>query len=303
MKTACFVLAVGAAVGACACSSNSSSNAQNQSPGSKDSGSQNEGPCGSLPALDDYSTPGPFADTTTTDGSGPDGKYTLIVPTNLGVGPDGKAFKHPIITWGNGITTTPKLYPGLLSGIASHGFVIIASDSTTVSAALMTAGLDWMIQQNDPGGQFEGKLNTKCLATVGYSLGGNGAVTSASHADVLATVVFHNLKADAANVNGPLFLITSTADGFVPKETNVQPTYDSSPKEPTVMATWDPMQPKDNVGHLTPLGDAGVERAPAIAWLRHWIYGDTGAKKYFYGADCILCQTPWVDIQRKNAQW
>jgi hypothetical protein len=286
----------------CACGAKDDSGAQNSSPaqGSKDSGSKpSEGPCGSLPPIDDYSAPGPYPDTTTTDGSGPDGKYTLIAPATLGE----NGFKHPIITWGNGITTNPTFYPGLLGGIASHGFVIIASDSTTVSAALMTAGLDWLIQQNDPGGQFEGKLNVGCAATVGYSLGGNGAVTAANRPDILATVVFHGLRADATNVHGPLFLITSTADGFVTKEGNVQPTYDSSPTVPTVMATWDPMAPKDNVGHLTPLGDAGVERAPAIAWLRQWIYGDTGAKKYFYGADCILCQAPWVDIQRKNGDF
>jgi hypothetical protein len=167
----------------------------------------------------------------------------------------------------------------------------------------MTTGLDWLIQQNEPGGLFEGKLNTSCLATVGYSLGGGGAVQAGSHADVLATVAFHSLRADAAAVNGPLLLITSTADGFVTKAGNAQPTYDSSTKVATVMATWDPGEPPSTTGHLTPLGDAGVERAPAIAWLRHWIYGDTGAKKYFYGAECILCVTPWVDIQRRNAEW
>src|SRR5262245_28987207 len=124
MKTPCFVLvAAAASIGAlCGCSSKQSAAAQGQQ-GAKDSGSgQNEGPCGSLPPVDDYSIPGPFPDTVTTEGSGPDGNYTLIAPANLGA-LDGKDFKHPIITWGNGITTTPKLYPGLLSGIASHGFV------------------------------------------------------------------------------------------------------------------------------------------------------------------------------------
>src|SRR6185503_1793810 len=279
------VTAMGAS---CACSSKDDTAAANQT--AKDSGGKPpEGPCGSLPAIDDYSAPGPFTDTVTTTASGPDGKYTLIAPAALGE----NGFKHPLITWGNGITTNPTFYTALFGGIASHGFVIIASDSTAVNAGLMTTGLDWLIQQNDAGGLFEGKLNTSCLATVGYSLGGGGAVQAGSHADVLATVAFHSLRADAANLKGPLLLITSTADGFVTKEGNAVPTFDSSTKVPTVMATWDPGAPKDNVGHLTPLGDAGVERAPAIAWLRHWIYGDTGAKKYFYGAECTLCVAPW----------
>lgn len=51
---------------------------------------------------------------------------------------------------------------------------------------------------------------------------------------------------------------------------------------------------------LNPLGDAGDERAPMIAWLRLWVYGDDAAKKYFYGDDCICCKAPWVMAQRKN---
>jgi len=258
------------------------------------------GPCGSLPAVSDYSVPGPFPDTTTTDGSGPDGKYTIIMPSTLGE----HGFKHPIITWGNGITTKPSFYPGLLSGIASHGFVIIASDSTNVTANLMTAGLDWLIAQNDPGGQFEGKLNVSCAATVGYSLGGGAAVNAGSHAGVLATVSFHGLPGNAAALQGPLLLFTSTADGFVSKSGFVQPCYDSSTKVPTVLATLDvPDAAPSFAGHVYVLGDAGEERAPAIAWLRLWIYGDSGAKKYFYGNDCLLCKSPWTDIERKNATW
>jgi hypothetical protein len=52
--------------------------------------------------------------------------------------------------------------------------------------------------------------------------------------------------------------------------------------------------------HLYPLGNAGDERAPAIAWLRLWVYADQEARPYFYGDDCILCQAPWVNPQRKN---
>jgi hypothetical protein len=192
----------------------------------------------------------------------------------------------------------------LLSGIASHGFVIIASDSTNVTADLMTKGLDWLIEQNGAGGQFEGKLNVDCAATVGYSLGGGAAVGAGSHAGVLATVSFHGLPGPAANLHGPLLLFTSTADGFVTKSSFVQPNYDGSTTVPTIMATMDvPDAGASFAGHLYPIGNGGIERAPAIAWLRLWVYGDQGAKKYFYGDDCLLCSSPWTDIQRKNATW
>ena len=92
-------------------------------------------PGSTLPPIDDYSKNGPFMPMTMT-GSGPDGAYTMVRPATLGE----NGFKHPVATWGNGITTTPALYPGLLNAIASHGFVIIASDSSTVTAAMMTQG-------------------------------------------------------------------------------------------------------------------------------------------------------------------
>jgi hypothetical protein len=37
-----------------------------------------------------------------------------------------------------------------------------------------------------------------------------------------------------------------------------------------------------------------------VAWLRYWIYGDQGARKYFFGDDCVLCTDPWTGTQRKN---
>jgi hypothetical protein len=91
-----------------------------------------EGP----PAAADYGARGPFP-ARTIENTGPDGQYTMILPETPGEG----GFVHPVATWGNGITTTSPRYVGLLEAIASHGFVIIASNSTRVTAELMTAGL------------------------------------------------------------------------------------------------------------------------------------------------------------------
>ena len=255
-------------------------------------------PGSTLPPIDDYSKNGPFT-ATTIDNTGPDGQYTMVRPRDLGK--DG--FKHPLATWGNGITTTPALYPGLLNAIASHGFVIIASNSSTVTAAMLTSGLDWLIQQNDQAGELQGKLDVMRAVTIGYSLGGGAAVDSGKHPAVIATVSWHGLPGAAEALRGPLLLITSTHDGFVTKAGYVQPCYNRSSKVPTIMATLEVDEAASFNGHLYPLGDAGVERAPAIAWLRLWVYGDQGARKYFYGPDCLLCKGEWTDIQRKNANW
>jgi hypothetical protein len=247
----------------------------------------------------DYGAPGPFATVTVTD-TGPDGQYTLIRPATPGAG----GFKHAPATWGNGIFTMPEHYGGLLDALASHGFVVIASNSTQVNAQLMTAGLDWLLAQNDAPGELQGHLATDCAVTIGYSLGGGGSITAGVHPSVVTTVSFHGLQAAAEDLHGPLLLLTSTNDGFVTKAGYTVPTYERSTVVPTVMATLEvPGAEPDNIGHLIPLGDAGEERAPAIAWLRYWVYGDAGARPWFYGPDCVLCKTPWTDIQRKNADW
>jgi hypothetical protein len=252
-----------------------------------------------LPPTTDYGAPGPFVPTTVTN-TGPDGQYTLFRPATLGQ--DG--FLHSPASWGNGITTMPEHYAPLLETVASHGFVVIASNSTNVTAQLMTAGHDWLLAQNDAPGELQGKLAPACAVTIGYSLGGGAAVNSGSHPSVVTTVSFHGLQGAAESLHGPLLLVTSTNDGFVTKAGFAQPTYDRSSAVPTLMATLEvPGATPDVAGHLIPLGDAGDERAPAIAWLRLWVFGDQAARRYFYGSDCVLCVTPWVDIQRKNADW
>jgi hypothetical protein len=240
-----------------------------------------------LPPLSDYSMNGPFA-TTTINNTGPSGSYTAVQPSMLGQ----NGVKHPIATWGNGITTTPATYPQLLSAIASNGFVIIASNSTSVTAQNMTDGLDWMIQQNSMSGPYQGMLDTKCLVTIGYSLGGGASVTAGSHADVYATVSFHGVQGSAQNLHAPLLLFTSTGDTFVSASGFVTPTFNASVVQ-TFYATLTGGSSAGDNGHLTPIGGAGPERAPAIAWLRLWVYGDQNARSYFYGSSATLCATPW----------
>jgi hypothetical protein len=207
------------------------------------------------------------------------------------LGKDG--FLHPIATWGNGLFSTPSSYSQLLNTIASHGVVLIASNSFIVSADLMKDGLDWLIEQNEPFGKFEGTLDTSRAISIGYSLGGGGAVNTGSHPAVIATISFHGLTGAAEKLHGPLLLLAGSLDSVVPPRVFVTPTFNRS----TVQTAYGTLK---GVDHYYPSGDAGEERAPAIAWIRLWAYGDQGAKVYFYNNNCVLCQDPWVDYQRKN---
>lgn len=240
-----------------------------------------------LPPVTDYAAAGPFAPGKEVDNTGPGGSYTIFRPTNLAA----NGFKFIPATWGNGITTTPQYYPWL-NTVASHGFVIIAANSSTVTPDDMTKGLDWLIAQNDMPGDFQGKLDVSRAVCIGYSLGGGGAITCGAHPKVIATVAMHPAAGPTSGgLHGPLLLFSGTNDTVCVPKSFVQPAFDVSPV-PTFFGML------DGADHLEPVV-GGRETAPFIAWLRLWVFGDEGAKSFFYGADCKLCKAPWTMPQSK----
>jgi Dienelactone hydrolase family len=235
--------------------------------------------------------------TMTVPRTGPDGNYTIYRPTTLGE----NGFVHPPVAWGNGLGTVPSQYDALLNNVASHGFVVIANPGPGSNPMVVQQGLDWLLEQNSSG-DYAGKLAVTCAATIGYSMGGGAAVGAGSDGAVKAVVSIHGLPDASQNAKGPILLTTSDDDSFVPATSYVQPCYDRSTVQPTIMATYVTGKPQSFEGHLTPLGDGGQDADPMIAWLRLWLYGDQDQRKWFFGADCTLCTSPW-SIQSKNYDW
>jgi hypothetical protein len=50
---------------------------------------------------------------------------------------------------------------------------------------------------------------------------------------------------------------------------------------------------------IGPCTGAAEERAPVVAWLRYWLYGDQAGRSHFFGDDCKLCTGRWK-AQRKE---
>lgn len=240
-----------------------------------------------LPPVTDYTRPGPFPTTTLTS-QGPSRAYTIVRPRTLGE--DG--FKHPPLIFGCGIITDPGWYPELFAAIASHGFVIIASNSVAVTEQDLRTGLEWILEQNDGPGDYQGKLDVQRAVSMGYSIGGTAAVLVGDNPSVATTVSIHGHVAESA-LHGPLLQLTGTEDSVgVPLQ---QRTYELSQVQ-TFLATL------EGATHFEILSGGGRELGPIVAWLRFWIFNDEGAKSFFYGDDCTLCTEPWVDPQRKNWQ-
>ena len=164
----------------------------------------------------------------------------------------------------------------------------------------VSAGLDWLAQQNDVPGDLQGKLDTSREATVGYSWGGGASIDAAFRPNVKCTVSIHGMPPRNGTafdrMHAPLLLTTSTGDTFVSAAQFVTPNYNKSTVQ-TFYATLD--MPVSHIWVVDLLGGMMEERAPVIAWLRLWLYEEEDPKKFFYGDSCLLCSSPWI-YQRKN---
>jgi dienelactone hydrolase len=251
-----------------------------------------------LPPIADYSAFGPFK-TVTENNTGPDGTYTTVRPETLGQ--DG--FVHAPIIFGPGIGGSVASMMNLLQRIASHGFVIIGRQldggpNNPENNRRMTAGLDWLIAQNaTTGSTFEGKLDVRRAAAMGYSVGGTAAVAIGAHKAITTIISIHGHSAKA-DLHGTLLLLGGTNDVMKDGQSWLAPTYDASQVQ-TLFSLVDGA----NHGYPARTADgvqSGVEAPAMIAWLRYWIYNDQDAKRYFFGDDCVMCKSPWTKTQRKN---
>lgn len=246
-----------------------------------------------LPAVADYSVDGPYA-TVVEANVGPGNAYTIIRPQTLGA----NGFRHAPIIYGHGINSQVSTFTGFLRAVASHGFVILARNVLTGgpnnagNTAAMLDGLNWILAQDTTtGSMFQGKLATERAAAMGYSVGGTAAVDIGGHASLRTIVSIHG-HISSATLNGPLLQTSGTQDNVgLPMQ---QQTYGNS-----VVQTF--LGTVTGAGHgYIQSNNGGVQRPAIIAWLRFWIYNDQGAKRYFYGNDCVMCTAPWENPQRKN---
>jgi hypothetical protein len=248
-----------------------------------------------LPPITDYTVlAGPFA-TTTESKTGPDGQCVIYRPKTLGE----NGFMHAPIVFGPGIGMQATQLSGLLTSFASHGYIVIGTGvlnggpNDPANKAAMQNALTWMLQQNDKAGTYQGKVATKCAVSMGYSVGGTSAVEIGGDPAVATVVSIHGHKATAA-LHGTMLQTSGTADTVgLPMQ---QYTFDNS-KVQTFMGT---VQNADH-GYIQS-NNGGAERPAIIAWMRYWLNGDTGAKSYFYGDNCVMCASPWTNPQRKNWQ-
>jgi dienelactone hydrolase len=250
---------------------------------------------GTWPAADPSKT-GPFATVTEQNvgpqaGVGVDGgtppQFTLFRPSDMVQG----GLCHPVITWGNGTGSTPNLYGVFLRHLASHGFVVIASNSTNVAQgtpAPMLAGVTWVLQQNaDPTSVMYQRIDATHIGATGHSQGGF-ATTTAGADSRITTIAPFNGASTQRNLHGPAFLFCGGADTTVPCST-IQTAFNAITNQPAMLADY---LTADHANWITFRTGAAVSvvEATVAAWMRLQLMGDTALRPRFYGPSCTLCQ-------------
>ncbi len=248
-----------------------------------------------LPPITDYTQAGPFATTTTESNVGPGAGYTIFRPDPLGA----NGFLHSPVVFGPGIMTSPSMYNTLLTHLATHGFVTICVNALTGNPAntgndeAMRTGLDWLIAQNSEPGIYRGVLAVDRAVTMGYSLGATASVRLSSYPPIATTVAIHGHDTSGDPL-GPVLLLTGTQDVI----NDVRSTLSTLDEAPAMLAAL----PIGHLNVLSELSATGRYIAPITAWLRYWVNGDDDAKRFFWGADCEMCSSPWITPET-NAPW
>jgi pimeloyl-ACP methyl ester carboxylesterase len=229
--------------------------------------------------------------------------YTLYYPTNLGAGD----LRHPIITWGNGTYALPSHYWGLLTHLASWGFVVVAStDLTTGAGAEILAAAHYMVQQDsDPGSIFYQKLDTARVGAIGHSQGAGGVVNATNHSSGLIKTTVpialpHQIwvspgdEYDVQLLTVPVLFLGGANDIFIASPATLTGYYNQVPGAAAVAVL-------KGAGHNTIQQTGGGFLGYINAWMMYLLRNDNTARGAFVGAPPeINTNAAWQNRAEKN---
>jgi len=254
--------------------------------GAPDSGSD---PGPGFPPVSDLKAAGPYTPVTI-ENTGPGGGYTVFHPQQLA--PDG--LKNPIATWGNGATTVPALFV-LLPHLASHGFVIVASNNAFVTGEELRSGIDWLFDQNeDPSSAFHQKLDTENVASFGYSLGSLGTFEIADDPRLTTTVHISGGAMDKAVVPN----LKNPAAFFCGDPSDIANANCESDFELAAVPVFYGVFPGDHLGILGAFAEPINE--VVTGWFRWRLMHDDSLESMFVGPDCTVCKDSGWAVKQKD---
>ena len=199
----------------------------------------------------------------------------------------------PAILWGNGTDALPENYDGIMSHLASWGFVVIDtySRSTGTGEPLINA-LHYLMEENEKtDGELYNKIDMDRIGAVGHSQGATGAInchTNFEEGRYIKTVISVALPAlkwcdkedvyDTSKMTVPFLVLSGTMDFIVAPISSCNM---------AVMATSEGADAgfvmAKGAGHNEIQTDGGKYRGIITAWLRYQLVQDQEAYPIFRG--------------------
>ena len=238
-------------------------------------------------------------------------RFNIYRPKNLAT----SGYCHPILVWANGHTDNPEQNPPLcvtdsaankwcgqylpmMNHLASHGFVVIASLSTTTSRGdpLPTiAGLDWLLEQSEVStSPYYHRLDTANIGQLGHSEGAMSTCMFASEPRYKALAAICGTRA-LTGVHTPMLFFCGGKDTVVNCD-GVRDVFLTVKDQPAFFIN----ELNSDHGSWVYQGANGVSLSMAAAWFRVHLMGDTANRKYFYGPSCTFCTDSRVKVEQNS---
>jgi hypothetical protein len=213
--------------------------------------------------------------------------YTIFRPACM---KDGETY--PVITWANGTCGFTHGYAPLLSTVASHGFVIFASNSTWTGSPptnmVQTRALDYAKALNeDPTSIFYQKLNLDKIGAMGHSQGAMATGNASSDPRIKALIFWNSGNSN----NKPYLNVSGDRDVGGTSTPASLATGTNGATQPGAWTYYHQVLQTGggSTGHLVLMEQPDRVVDMAIAWWQYMLNGDQEAKKMFVGDSCGLC--------------
>jgi hypothetical protein len=213
--------------------------------------------------------------------------YTIFRPACMKAGE-----KYPVITWANGTCGLTHGYSPLLGTIASHGFVIIASNSTWTATPptnmVQLRALDYAKALNeDSKSVLYQKLDLDNVGAMGHSQGSGATATASSDSRIKAILMWNG----GASNNKPFVYVSADRDVGGRSTPASLASATTGATQPGAWIYYHKVLETGggSTGHLVLMEQPERVWEMAVAWWKYMLKGDEEAKKMFLGADCGLC--------------
>jgi hypothetical protein len=213
--------------------------------------------------------------------------YTVFRPACMKEGET-----YPVITWGNGTCGQSGGYAMLLASVASHGFVVVSSNSrwTDGGNMEMLKALDYAKAANeDPNSPLYQKLDLDNIGAMGHSQGASATAHAGTDPRIKSLILFNG----GGSSNDKPFLSVSGERDIGSTTVASMTTAVSGATQPGAWLFYHKVLLTGGsvTGHLTLMEQPERMIEPTVAWWKYQLKGDAEAKKMFVGESCGLCNS------------